>query len=45
MAVGVFELVNGKGRKYLAGDERDGFIGAGRAGPRPAVSAPGVVEA
>lgn len=37
MAAGVFELVNGKGRKYLTGDERDRFIAAARADPRPAV--------
>ena len=37
MAAGVFELVNGKGRKYLTGDERDRFVAAARADPRPAV--------
>ena len=37
MAAGVFELVNGKGRKYLTGDERDRFIAAARTDPRPAV--------
>ena len=37
MAAGVFELVNGKGRKYLTGDERERFIAAARADPRPAV--------
>ena len=37
MAAGVFELVNGKGRKYVTGDERDRFIAAARADTRPAV--------
>ena len=37
MAAGVFSLVDGRGRKYLTGDERDRFIGAVRADPRPAV--------
>ena len=37
MGAGVHELVDGKGRKYLTGDERGRFIAAARADPRPAV--------
>ena len=36
MAAGVFELVNGKGRKYLTGDERGRFIAVARADLRGA---------
>ena len=37
MAAGVFSLVEGRGRKYLTGDERDCFIAVARADQRPAV--------
>ena len=37
MAVGVFNLVDGKDRKYLTSDDRERFLGAASADPRTAV--------